>query len=48
MMTDYVLALSEAEVARYRFMAQRAALDEGDQWGPPPERFTEPHAARTV
>ena len=31
-MTGYVLALSDAEVARYRMMAQRAAEDEADQW----------------
>jgi len=31
-MTGYALALSDEEVARYRFMAQRAALDEADQW----------------
>jgi len=32
LMTEYALALSDAEVARYRLMAQRAALDETDQW----------------
>jgi hypothetical protein len=31
-MTGYVLALSDEEVARYRFMAKRAAEDEADQW----------------
>lgn len=31
-MTGYGLALSEAEVARYRAMAQTAAADEADQW----------------
>ncbi len=31
-MAGYVLALSDAEVARYRMMAQRAAEDEADQW----------------
>ena len=31
-MTGYVLALSDAEVARYQMMAQRAAEDEADQW----------------
>ena len=31
-MSDYALALSDAEVARYRFMAQEAARDEADQW----------------
>ena len=31
-MTGYVLALSDAEVARYRAMAQTAAADDADQW----------------
>ena len=31
-MTGYALALSDAEVARYRFMAQRAAQQEAEQW----------------
>ncbi|MEP7035058.1 MAG: methyltransferase domain-containing protein [Actinomycetota bacterium] len=31
-MSDYVLALSDAEVARYRFMAQTAGRDEAGQW----------------
>jgi ubiquinone/menaquinone biosynthesis C-methylase UbiE len=31
-MADYVLTLSDAEVARYRFMAQGAARDEREQW----------------
>ena len=31
-MTGYSLALSNAEVARYRAMAQRAAADEADLW----------------
>jgi SAM-dependent methyltransferase len=31
-MTDYVLALSEEEVRRYRFMAERARTDEDGYW----------------
>ncbi len=31
-MTDYALAVSEAEVQRYRFMADRARSDEGMLW----------------
>ncbi|MGY1601710.1 class I SAM-dependent methyltransferase [Geodermatophilus sp. SYSU D00815] len=31
-MTDYALAVSEAEVRRYRFMAERARADEADHW----------------
>ncbi|MGZ4614931.1 MAG: methyltransferase domain-containing protein [Actinomycetes bacterium] len=31
-MSDYALQLSDAEVARYRFMAQVAARDEREQW----------------
>lgn len=31
-MTQYALTLSDEEVARYRRMAQNAALDEADQW----------------
>ena len=32
LVTGYVLALSNAEVARYRMTGQRAAGDEADQW----------------
>lgn len=31
-MKEYMLALSDAELARYQFMAQLAVLDEADQW----------------
>ncbi len=31
-MSDYVLTLSDVELARYRFMADRAAEEEADEW----------------
>src|SRR5687767_11290584 len=31
-MTDYALALSEAEIQRYRLMAERAEADEAELW----------------
>ncbi len=31
-MTDYALAISDDEVERYRFMAERARVDEAGHW----------------